>query len=63
MTGSSFSGVKGRSQVPKLVDRWLAGEIDVDALVTRMIALDEVNDAFAAMERQEGIRTVITFAP
>jgi S-(hydroxymethyl)glutathione dehydrogenase / alcohol dehydrogenase len=61
VTGSSFGGVKGRSQVPQLVDRWLAGEIDVDALVTRRIALDEVNDAFDAMERQEGIRTVITF--
>ena len=61
VTGSSFGGVKGRSQVPGLVDRWLAGEIDVDALVTDRIALDGVNDAFEAMERQEGIRTVIEF--
>ncbi len=61
VTGSSFGGVKGRSQVPQLVDRWLAGEIDADALVTGRIPLDGVNDAFAAMERQEGIRTVITF--
>ena len=61
MTGSSFGGVKGRSQVPELVDRWLAGEIDVDALVTASIPLDEVNEAFEAMERQEGIRTVVTF--
>jgi len=59
VTGSSFGGVKGRSQVPALVDRWLAGEIDVDALVTDRIPLEGVNDAFAAMERQEGIRTVI----
>ena len=62
VTGSSFGGVKGRSQVPGLVDRWLAGEIDVEALVTGRVSLDEVNDAFAAMERQEGIRTVITFS-
>jgi S-(hydroxymethyl)glutathione dehydrogenase/alcohol dehydrogenase len=61
VTGSSFGGVKGRSQVPGLVDRWLAGEIDVDALVTDRIGLDGVNEAFAAMERQEGIRTVIEF--
>jgi len=61
VTGSSFGGVKGRSQVPALVDRWLAGEFDAEALVTRRIVLDEVNDAFAAMERQEGVRTVITF--
>jgi S-(hydroxymethyl)glutathione dehydrogenase/alcohol dehydrogenase len=61
VTGSSFGGVKGRTQVPGLVERWLAGEIDADALVTARIALDDVNDAFAAMERQEGIRAVITF--
>ncbi|HEX7254754.1 MAG TPA: alcohol dehydrogenase catalytic domain-containing protein [Gaiellaceae bacterium] len=60
VTGSSFGGVKGRTQVPELVDRWLAGEIDADALVTQRIALDGVNEAFHAMERQEGIRTVIT---
>jgi S-(hydroxymethyl)glutathione dehydrogenase/alcohol dehydrogenase len=61
VTGSSFGGVKGRSQVPGLVDRWLAGEIDVDALVTDRVALESVNEAFEAMERQEGIRTVIEF--
>jgi S-(hydroxymethyl)glutathione dehydrogenase/alcohol dehydrogenase len=59
VTGSSFGGVKGRSQVPELVDRWLAGEFDAEALVTGRIPLEGVNDAFAAMERQEGIRTVI----
>jgi S-(hydroxymethyl)glutathione dehydrogenase/alcohol dehydrogenase len=59
VTGSSFGGVKGRSQVPLLVDRWLAGEIDVESLVTGRIPLDEVNEAFAAMERQEGIRSVV----
>ena len=61
VTGSSFGGVKGRTQVPQLVERWLGGEIDVDALVTAQVALDDVNEAFEAMERQEGIRTVITF--
>jgi len=61
VTGSSFGGVKGRTQVPQLVDRWLAGDIDVDALVTSRVPLADVNDAFAAMERQEGIRTVIDF--
>ena len=61
VTGSSFGGVKGRTQVPQLVDRWLAGEFDAEALVTAPVSLDQVNDAFDAMERQEGIRTVITF--
>ena len=61
VTGSSFGGVKGRTQVPELVERWLAGEFDAAALVTAKMPLDDVNDAFAAMERQEGIRTVLTF--
>jgi S-(hydroxymethyl)glutathione dehydrogenase/alcohol dehydrogenase len=61
VTGSSFGGVKGRSQVPGLVERWLAGEMDVDSLVTDRIPLDDVNEAFEAMERQEGIRTVIGY--
>ena len=61
VAGSSFGGVKGREGVPMLVDRWLAGEIDAEALVTRRIALDDVNDAFGAMVRQEGIRAVIAF--
>jgi S-(hydroxymethyl)glutathione dehydrogenase/alcohol dehydrogenase len=52
--------VKGRSQVPQLVDRWLGGDFDAEALVTAQVALEDVNDAFDAMERQEGIRTVIT---
>jgi S-(hydroxymethyl)glutathione dehydrogenase / alcohol dehydrogenase len=61
VAGASFGGAKGRDRVPELVDSYLAGDLDLDSLVTRRIALDEVNDAFEAMERQEGIRTVITF--
>ncbi len=59
VTGSSFGGVKGRTQVPQLVDRWLAGEIDVDALLSHRMSLDHVNDAFELMERQDGIRTIL----
>jgi S-(hydroxymethyl)glutathione dehydrogenase/alcohol dehydrogenase len=61
VAGSSFGGVKGRTQVPQLVDRWLAGEIDVDALISHRIALDEVNRGFELMEAQDGIRSVIVF--
>ncbi|MEA2421125.1 MAG: S-(hydroxymethyl)glutathione dehydrogenase / alcohol dehydrogenase [Thermoleophilaceae bacterium] len=61
VAGSSFGGVKGRDQVPQLVDRWLAGEIDVAPLVSRTIGLDDVNHAFELMEAQDGIRSVITF--
>ena len=62
IAGASFGGAKGRDRVPELVDRYIAGDIDLESLVTRRIALDEVNDAFAAMDRQEGIRTVITYS-
>ena len=62
VTGSSFGGVKGRTQVPLLVDRWLAGEIDVESLLSHRLTLDEVNRGFELMERQDGIRSVISFA-
>jgi S-(hydroxymethyl)glutathione dehydrogenase/alcohol dehydrogenase len=59
VAGSSFGGVKGRDQVPELVERYLAGEIDVDAFVSHRITLDEVNRGFELMEDQDGIRSVI----
>lgn len=61
VTGSSFGGVKGRTQVPLLVDRWLAGEIDVESLLSHRITLDEVNHGFELMHHQDGIRSIITF--
>jgi S-(hydroxymethyl)glutathione dehydrogenase/alcohol dehydrogenase len=61
VAGSSFGGVKGRTQVPQLVERWLAGEIDVDSLISHRIALDEVDRGFELMEAQDGIRSVIVF--
>jgi S-(hydroxymethyl)glutathione dehydrogenase/alcohol dehydrogenase len=62
VAGSSFGGVKGRDGVPQLVDRWLAGEIDVAPLISHRLSLEEVNHAFELMERQDGIRSVIVFA-
>ena len=59
--GSSFGGVKGRDQVPQLVDRALAGDIDVAPFVSHTLSLDEVNDGFTLMEAQDGIRSVIRF--
>jgi len=61
VTGTSFGGVKGRTQVPQLVDRWLAGEIDVESLLSHRIGLDDVNHGFELLEAQDGIRSVITF--
>ena len=62
VAGSSFGGVKGRDQVPQFVDRYLAGEIDVDPFVSHRLTLDEVNRGFELMEAQDGIRSVIEFA-
>jgi S-(hydroxymethyl)glutathione dehydrogenase/alcohol dehydrogenase len=61
IAGSSFGGVKGRDQVPQLVDRALAGEIDVTPFISHKITLDEVNRGFELMEAQDGIRSVIEF--
>jgi S-(hydroxymethyl)glutathione dehydrogenase/alcohol dehydrogenase len=59
VAGSSFGGVKGRDQVPQFVDRYLAGEIDVDPFVSHNLTLDDVNRGFELMEAQDGIRSVI----
>src|SRR3712207_1037054 len=61
IAGSSFGGVKGRDQVPQLVDRCLAGEIEVDAFVSHRLRLEDVNRGFELLEAQAGIRTVIEF--
>jgi S-(hydroxymethyl)glutathione dehydrogenase/alcohol dehydrogenase len=59
--GSSFGGVKGRQQVPQLVQRYLDGDIDVAPFVSHRIGLDDVNHGFELMHDQDGIRSVIDF--
>jgi S-(hydroxymethyl)glutathione dehydrogenase/alcohol dehydrogenase len=61
VAGSSFGGVKGRDQVPQFVERYLAGDIDVDPLISHTISLDDVNRGFDLMQAQDGIRSVISF--
>jgi S-(hydroxymethyl)glutathione dehydrogenase/alcohol dehydrogenase len=60
--GASFGGVKGRDQVPQLVERYLAGDIDVDSFVSHRLSLDDVNRGFELMHHQDGIRSVMTFS-
>jgi S-(hydroxymethyl)glutathione dehydrogenase / alcohol dehydrogenase len=57
--GSSFGGLKGREDVPMLVGRYLAGELDVDPFISHRLSLDEVNRGFDLMAAQDGIRSVI----
>jgi S-(hydroxymethyl)glutathione dehydrogenase/alcohol dehydrogenase len=62
IAGSSFGGVKGRDQVPALIDRYMAGEIDVHPFISHRITLADVNRGFELMEAKDGIRSVIDFA-
>jgi S-(hydroxymethyl)glutathione dehydrogenase/alcohol dehydrogenase len=59
--GSAFGGVKGRSQLPGYVDRYMAGEIKVDEFVTHTLPLERINEAFDLMHAGRSIRSVIRF--
>jgi S-(hydroxymethyl)glutathione dehydrogenase/alcohol dehydrogenase len=59
--GSAFGGVKGRTQVPEYVEKYLKGEIKVDEFVTYEMPLEQINDAFLKMKEGKSIRTVIKF--
>lgn len=59
--GSAFGGVKGRSQLPGYVDRYLKGEIKIDAMITEVLPLDEINKAFDLMHEGKVIRSVIRY--
>lgn len=59
--GTAFGGVKGRSQLPGYVDRYLKGEIKVDEMVSHVMPLEDINKAFDLMHKGDGIRSVIKF--
>jgi S-(hydroxymethyl)glutathione dehydrogenase/alcohol dehydrogenase len=59
--GSAFGGVKGRSQLPGYVERYLAGEIKVDEMITHTFAHQEINQAFELMLHGKSIRSVLTY--
>ncbi|GAB4352640.1 MAG: S-(hydroxymethyl)glutathione dehydrogenase/class III alcohol dehydrogenase [Cyanophyceae cyanobacterium] len=59
--GSAFGGVKGRSQLPTYVDRYLAGELQIDPFITQTLPLEEINRAFELMHAGQSIRSVIQF--
>ncbi|MDA0182292.1 alcohol dehydrogenase catalytic domain-containing protein [Solirubrobacter phytolaccae] len=61
VAGSSFGGVKGRDQVPQLVQLYLDGKLDVDPFISHRIKLEDVNHGFELMHHQDGIRSVIEF--
>ncbi|MFO0644341.1 MAG: S-(hydroxymethyl)glutathione dehydrogenase/class III alcohol dehydrogenase [Polyangiaceae bacterium] len=59
--GSAFGGARGRTDVPKIVDWYMEGKIDIDSLVTHTLPLDRINEGFDLMKRGESIRTVVTY--
>ena len=59
--GSAFGGVKGRTELPGYVDRYMNGEIELDKMVTHSMPLEDINRAFDLMHSGESIRSVIIF--
>ncbi|MBB3235525.1 S-(hydroxymethyl)glutathione dehydrogenase/class III alcohol dehydrogenase [Phyllobacterium endophyticum] len=59
--GTAFGGARGRTDVPKIVDWYMEGKIDIDSLITHTMPLDEINTAFDLMHEGKSIRSVVTF--
>jgi S-(hydroxymethyl)glutathione dehydrogenase/alcohol dehydrogenase len=59
--GSAFGGVRGRTEVPKIVDWYMDGRIQIDPMITHVLNLDRINEAFDLMTRGESIRSVIVY--
>ncbi len=59
--GSAFGGARGRTDVPKIVDWYMDGRINIDDLITHTMPLEQINDGFDLMSRGESIRGVVVF--
>ena len=59
--GTAFGGAKGRRDVPKIVDWYMEGKINIDDLITHHLALSNINEGFDLMHRGESIRSVVLF--
>ncbi len=59
--GTAFGGAKGRSDVPKIVDWYMDGKINIDDLITHTMPLQDINNAFDLMHSGESIRSVVNF--
>ncbi|MEP7453087.1 S-(hydroxymethyl)glutathione dehydrogenase/class III alcohol dehydrogenase [Phyllobacterium sp. SB3] len=59
--GTAFGGARGRTDVPKIVDWYMEGKIDIDSLITHTMPLPEINTAFDLMHEGKSIRSVVTF--
>jgi S-(hydroxymethyl)glutathione dehydrogenase/alcohol dehydrogenase len=59
--GTAFGGARGRTDVPKIVDWYMDGKIDIDSMITHTMPLDRINEAFDLMHEGKSIRSVVTF--
>ncbi len=59
--GTAFGGVRGRTEVPRIVDWYMDGKINIDDLITHVIPHAQINEGFDLMRRGESIRTVLTY--
>ena len=59
--GSAFGGARGRTDVPKIVDWYMEGKINIDDLITHRLKLEQINEGFELMERGESIRSVVIY--
>ena len=59
--GTAFGGARGRTDVPQIVDWYMEGKINIDDLITHVMPLEQINDAFHLMHKGESIRSVVTF--
>jgi S-(hydroxymethyl)glutathione dehydrogenase/alcohol dehydrogenase len=59
--GTAFGGARGRTDVPKIVDWYMGGQIEIDPLITHVLPLERINDAFDLMTAGESIRSVILY--
>jgi S-(hydroxymethyl)glutathione dehydrogenase/alcohol dehydrogenase len=59
--GTAFGGAKGRTDVPRIVDWYMEGRVNIDDLITHTMPLERINDAFDLMHAGESIRSVVTF--
>lgn len=59
--GSAFGGARGRTDVPKLVDWYMDGKINIDDMITHTLPLDRINEGFDLMKRGKSIRTVVLY--
>ena len=59
--GSAFGGARGRTDVPKIVDWYMEGKINIDDLITHTMPIEQINEAFDLMQKGESIRSVVTF--